>query len=133
MGHYGQCCCLNREEVMVFHVRAAAPHEFSQPEQILQVVARLPAAHGDLGANLIRAGRPQVEGVVGGSDVEQRLNRWLALPVGEEIHHFGAVAAADRLAHIEVLEGLLNLRTRHLERHTPCARLLKRKGAQHMI
>lgn len=108
---------------MVIHVWAAAPHELGQPEQILQVVARLPTAHCDLGANLLRASRPQVEGVVGGRNVEQRLNRWVALPFGVEIHHFGGVTATDRLAYIEVLEGLFNLRTCHLECHAPSALL----------
>lgn len=108
---------------MVFHLRAAAPHELSQPEEILEVVARLPTAHGDLGADLIGAGRPQVERVGGSGDVEQRLNGWLALLLSVEIHHFGDVAATDRLAYVEVLEGLLNLRARHLEPHTPSGRL----------
>lgn len=109
--------------MMVFHLWAAAPHELSQPEQVLQVVARLPSAHSDLGTDLLRAGRPQVEGVVSGGDVHQRLNWRLALPLGEEINHFGDVATADRLSHVQVLQGLLHLSASHLECHTPSVRL----------
>lgn len=114
---------LHGEQVVVVHVRAAAPHELGQAEQVLQVVARLAAAHRDLGADLLRAGRAQVEGVVGRGDVEHRLHRRLALVVGVEVHHLGGVAAAHRLAHVQVLEGLLHLSARHLEGHAPGARL----------
>lgn len=104
-------------------MRAAAPHELCQAEQVLQVVARLPFAYSDLRADLLRAGGPQVERVVCGGDVQHCLNRMLVFPLREEINHFGAVATADCLAHIEVLEGLLYLGACHLERDTPCARL----------
>lgn len=114
---------LHGEQVVVVHVRAAAPHELGQAEQVLQVVARLAAAHRDLGADLLRAGRAQVEGVVGRGDVEHRLHRRLALVVGVEVHHLGGVATAHRLTHVQVLEGLLHLSARHLEGHTPGARL----------
>lgn len=118
---------LHGEQVVVVHVRAAAPHELGQAEQVLQVVARLAAAHRDLGTDLLRAGRAQVEGVVGRGDVEHRLHRRLALVVGVEVHHLGGVAAAHRLTHVQVLEGLLHLSARHLEGHAPGARLQGRE------
>lgn len=94
---------------MVLHMWATAPHELRKPEQVLQVVARLPSGHCDLGTDLLRGGRAQVERVVGGGNVNQRLNRRLVIPLREEIHHFGHVASADRLSHIQVLQGLLQL------------------------
>lgn len=123
VSHDGQRRRLHGKQVVVVYVWAAAPHELGQAEQVLQVVARLAMAHGDLGADLLRTGRSQVEGVVGCGDVEQRLHRWLALVISMELHHLGGVAAAHRLTHVQVLEGLLHLRARHLEGHAPGARL----------
>lgn len=113
---------------MVFHVRAALPHEFSQPQQILEVVTRLPPGYGDAGSDLFWAGRPQIQGVVCGGDVQQRLNRWPVLPIGEEVDHLGNVAAAHHLPYVKVFEGLLHLSARHLKRHAPRARLERERG-----
>lgn len=123
MCHHAQCCCLHGEQVMVFHMWAALPHEFSQLQQILEVVTRLPSGHGDPSSDLFRAGRPQVQGVVYGGDVQQRFNGWLILSIREEVNHLGAVASADHLANIQILERLLDLRACHLKRHTPGASL----------
>lgn len=123
VSHDGQRRRLHGKQVVVVDVRAAAPHELGQAEQVLEVVARLAAAHGDLGADLLGAGRAQVERVVCRGDVEQRLHRRLALVVGVELHHLGGVAAAHRLAHVQVLERLLHLGASHLEGHAPGARL----------
>lgn len=123
MCHDAQRCRLNREQVVVFHLRAALPHEFSQPQQILEVVTRLPPGYGDASSDLFGAGRPQIQWVVRGGDVQQRLNRWLVLPIGEEVDHLGDVAATDHLAYVEVFQGLLHLRARHLKCHAPRAGL----------
>lgn len=121
IGHHGQGCRLDGEQVMIFNKWAAAPHELGQLEKVLQVVARLPSAYSDLEANHLRAGWPKVEGIVRSGNVHQRLDRSLVLPLGEEIHHFGDVATTGCLTHIEVIQGLLNLTACHLKRHPPGA------------
>lgn len=121
--HHIKCHPLDGKQVVVFHVWAAAPHELCQAEQVLQVVARLPPAHCNLGTDLLWAGWSQVEWIVCGGDVHQRRNRRPGLLVWKEIHHLGDVATANRLTDIEVLEGLFHLGGRHLKRHAPRAGL----------
>lgn len=129
VSHDSQRRCLHCKQVVVVDLRAAAPHELGQTEQVLQVVARLATAHSDLGADLLGAGRAQVERVVCRGDVKQRLHRWLALVVASvEVHHPCGVAPAHRLTHVQVLEWLLHLSAGHLEGHTPGARLQGKTG-----
>jgi len=122
---------LDGEQVGVVYEGAALPHELGQPQEVLQVVARLAAAQGDLGANLLGAGWPQVQGVVLGGDVHQRRHGGpvllAAAALREEVHGPGDVAAAHRLTHVQVLEGLLHLGAGHLEGHAPSARLQRQE------
>lgn len=110
----------------VVHVRAAPPHELSQAEKILQVVTRLALPGGDLVPYHLRAGGPQEEWVVWGSNVEESLLGLVRLVIlGDEVYELGDVTAAHSLAHIQILKGLLDLGTGHLEGHAPGSCLLE--------
>lgn len=107
----------------VVHIRAADSHELRQTKQVLDVVARLPLAHGDLSGNFFCAGRPQVNRVVRRRDVNQSLDRGLVCTLRDELYDLGQVATSYGLPHIQVLERLLYLRASHFEGNTPGARL----------
>lgn len=106
---------------------AALPHELGQSQQVLDVAARLPLAHYDLSGDLLRTRRAQVGGVVLCGDVNQSLDRGLALVAWDELDHAGAIASSNRFAHVQVGEGLLDLGVGHLEGHAPGARLRRRE------
>ena len=70
--HYqGQGGGLYGEEVLIVHLRAAAPHELGEAEQVLHVEPGGPPAEDDLRCDLTVRGGAQVDGVVRGGDVHQ--------------------------------------------------------------
>lgn len=111
----------------IIYIRAAVPHEICQTEQVLDVGARLPLAHDNLGCDFLDAGWAKVNGVVRCCYVDQGLDWRVVLTVWEELHKLSEVAPSHRLPHIQVLKGLLNLGAGHLKRDTPGARLCKKK------
>ena len=99
-GYESQGAGLDGEQMVVLHFGAVQPHEFGEPQQVLDVVAGLAAAHEDLGGDLLVAGRSQVERVVSSGNVDQREQRRLFVPVWDEFHSLGDVAPQHRLPHI---------------------------------
>lgn len=107
---------------------AALPHELGQTEQVLDVVARFSLAHQDLSSDLFYTRRTQVGRVVFCSDVNQSLDRGLALITRDELDHPGAVASSYGFTYVQVGEGLLDLGAGHLEGYAPGAGLQRKGG-----
>lgn len=115
--------CLNGKKVLVVHLRTAEPHKLCEPEQVLGVVARVAAADGDLGGDLLVRRGAEVDGVVRGSDVDQSQQGVLARLSGDELHHLCGVAPQQNFSHVQILKGLFHLGAGHLVGNAPCARL----------
>lgn len=112
-----------REKVLVLHIGTVKPHEFHQPLQIFSVVTRVAAANGNLGCNLLVRGRAEVNGVVGGGDVDEGQQGVLIVLFGDELHHLCVVAPKHHLSDVQILERFFNLGFAHFIGNTPCASL----------
>lgn len=66
-----QNSCLDREKMLILHLRTVVPHKFCKADQVLNVVAGVASADGNLGGNLHVRGRPEVDGVVRCGDINK--------------------------------------------------------------
>lgn len=89
--------------MLVLHLGTVQSHELSQAKEILDVVARFTPADGDPGSDLSVRGGAEVNGVVGGSDVDEGQLLSLGLVPGGELHHLSDVPATDGLSRVQVL------------------------------
>lgn len=70
---------LDGEEVLVFHLGTADPHELCQTHKVLDVMARAAPTGGDLVGDVRIRSRAQVHGVVRSGNVDQGHKRLLVL------------------------------------------------------
>lgn len=94
-----QNSCLDREKVLILHLRTVVPHKFCKADQVLNIVAGVASADGNLGGNLPVRGRPEVDGVVRCGDVNKG-QHWTVTVFRNEFHHLCYVPALDNLSHV---------------------------------
>lgn len=116
-------CCLDGKKMLILHLRAVEPHELRQADEIFDIVARVAAACGDLGSDLHVRGRPEIDGIVGGSDVDEGQQGTLSLLLRDKLHHLCYVSPQHNLSHVQIFKGLFNLGVCHFIGDTPCASL----------
>lgn len=118
---------LDGEEVLVFHLRTAEPHELCQTHKVLDIVARAAPTGGDLVGDVRIRGRAQVHGVVRGRNVDQGQKGLLVLLFGEELNLRYDVSSQQNFSGVQILEGAFNFRAWYLICHSPCAGLQENK------
>lgn len=100
---------LDGEEVLVFHLGTAHPHELCQTHKVLDVVARAAPTGGDLVGDVRIRSRAQVHGVVRGGNVDQGHKRLLVLLFWEKLNLFYDVSSPQNLSGVQVLERAFNV------------------------
>lgn len=118
---------LDGEEVLVFHLGTADPHELCQTHKVLDVMARASLTGGDLGGNVHIRSRAQIHGIVSSSNVDQGNKRLLVLLFWEELDRLYDISSQQNLSGVQVLEGSFDLGVRYLISHSPCAGLQENK------
>lgn len=119
---------LDGEEVLVFHLGTADPHELCQTHKVLDVMARAAPTGGDLVGDVRIRSRAQVHGVVRSGNIDQGQKRLLVLLFWEKLNLLYDVSSQQNLSGVQVLERAFNVRVRYLIRHSPCAGLQQMEG-----
>lgn len=95
---------LDGEEMFVFHLGTADPHELCQTHKVLDVMARAAPTGGDLVGDVHIRSRAQVHWVVRSGNVDQGQKRLLVLLFWEKLNLLYDISSQQHLSGVQVVE-----------------------------